>query len=117
MCIRKTPRPIERKKGHGTIANRKNLSAKVIAFLASVALVLSFIPCMALPQMALADDAASGEATVFAVYTTDSDESNQQVAKAYTQAELEALVNSSAAPSPASTSRVAPWASRRPTAT
>ena len=54
-------------------------------------MALSFIPCMA-----LADDAASGEATVFAVYTTDSDGSNQQVAKAYTQAELEALVDSSA---------------------
>lgn len=80
----------------GTIANRKSLSAKVIALLTSVALVLSFIPCMALPQVALADDAASGEATVFTVYTTDSDGSNQQVAKAYTQVELEALVDSSA---------------------
>lgn len=55
----------------GTFANRKSLSAKVIALLASVALVLSFIPCMA-----LADDAASGEATVFTVYTTDNDGSN-----------------------------------------
>ena len=53
--------------------------------------MLSFIPCMA-----LADDVASGEATVFTVYTTDSDGSNQRVAKAYTQAELEALVDSSA---------------------
>lgn len=81
----------------GTIANRKSLSAKVIAFLTSVALVLSFIPCMALPQMALADDAASGEAAVFTVYTIDSDGSNQRVAKAYTQAELEALVDSATA--------------------
>lgn len=59
-------------------------------------MALSFIPCMALPQMALADDAASGEATVFTVYTIDSDGSNQRVAKAYTQPELEALVDSSA---------------------
>ena len=80
----------------GTIANRKSLSAKVIALLTSVALVLSFIPCMALPQMALADDAASGEATVFTVYTTDNAGNNKQVAKVYTQAELEALVDSSA---------------------
>ena len=59
-------------------------------------MALSFIPCTALPQVALADDTVSGEATVFTVYTTDSDGSNQQVAKAYTQAELEAPVDSSA---------------------
>ena len=59
-------------------------------------MVLLFIPCTVLPQVALADDTVSGEATVFTVYTTDSDGSNQQVAKAYTQAELEAPVDSSA---------------------
>ena len=91
-----TPCSIERKEGHGAIANRKSLSAKVIVLLTSVALVLSFIPCMALPQVALADETASGEATVFIVYTTDSDGSNQRVAKAYTQAELEALIDSAA---------------------
>ena len=65
--------------------------------LTNVALVLSFIPCMALPQVALADETASGEATVFTVYTTDSDGSNQRVAKTYTQAELEALIDSATA--------------------
>lgn len=80
----------------GTIANRKSLSAKVIALLTSVALALSFIPCTALPQVALADDTVSGEATVFTVYTTDNAGNNRQVAKAYTQPEFEALVDSSA---------------------
>ena len=59
-------------------------------------MALSFIPCMALPQVALADDTVSGEATVFTVYTTDNAGNNKQVAKAYTQAELEAPVDSSA---------------------
>ena len=59
-------------------------------------MALSFIPCMALPQVALADDTVSGEATVFTVYTTDSDGSNQRVVKAYIQPEFEALVDSSA---------------------
>ena len=59
-------------------------------------MALSFIPCTALPQVALADDTVSGEATVFTVYTTDNAGNNKQVAKAYTQAELEAPVDSSA---------------------
>ena len=59
-------------------------------------MALSFIPCTALPQVALADDTVSGEATVFTVYTTDSDGSNQRVVKAYIQPEFEALVDSSA---------------------
>ena len=59
-------------------------------------MALSFIPCTAIPQVALADDTVSGEATVFTVYTTDSDGSNQRVVKAYIQPEFEALVDSSA---------------------
>ena len=51
---------------------------------------------MALPQVALADDTVSGEATVFTVYTTDSDGSNQRVVTAYILPEFEALVDSSA---------------------
>ena len=38
-----------------TVANRKSLSTRIIAFIASLALVLSFIPTMALPQIAFAE--------------------------------------------------------------
>ena len=73
------------------VQTQKSLSAKLVSLFTSVALVLSFIPCMVLPQVALAEDEV-----VFTVYTQAYEGAESKLAKAYTASQLEALVDDSA---------------------
>ena len=57
-----------------TVANRKSLSTRIIAFIASLALVLSFIPTMALPQIAFAETPTWYDSTQAEYTLTTADE-------------------------------------------
>ena len=79
------------RKDMNKVQTQKSLSAKLVSLFTSVALVLSFIPCMVLPQVALAEDEV-----VFTVYTQAYEGAESKLAKAYTASQLEALVDDSA---------------------